>query len=58
MPDDEQARLMDAIANAMRDVPQAIIDRQVGHFAKADPAYGKGVAERIEMLRAGQVAAE
>jgi len=28
-------------------VPEAIQRRQIAHFAKADPAYGAGVAERL-----------
>jgi catalase len=43
MTADEKARLHRAIAGAMQGVPQEIIDRQLGHFAKADPAYAAGV---------------
>jgi catalase len=39
----EQNRLCAAIAAAMQDVPNAIIQRQLGHFDKADAAYGEGV---------------
>jgi len=39
--------LMDAIAGAMAGVPEFIQRRQIGHFAKADPAYGAGVARRL-----------
>jgi catalase len=42
-----QARLMDNIAEAMRGVPMAIVKRQVTHFYRADPAYGRGVAKRM-----------
>jgi catalase len=28
-------------------VPEAIQLRQIGHFLKADPAYGAGVAQRL-----------
>ena len=52
----EQARLMDAIAGAMRPVPEFIQRRQIAHFAKADPAYGAGVAERLGLT--GKAAAE
>jgi catalase len=38
---------MDNIARAMQGVPEAIVRRQVAHFAKADPAYGSGVAKRM-----------
>jgi catalase len=44
---EERGRLMDAIASAMQGVPDFIQRRQVGHFAKADPAYGAGVAARL-----------
>lgn len=43
---EQQGRLMDNIAAAMQGVPKEIIARQVGHFARCDPAYGAGVAER------------
>jgi len=43
----EKARLMDAIAGAMTTVPKEIQLRQIAHFTKADPEYGKGVAERL-----------
>jgi catalase len=47
MSPSQQALLMDNIAGAMAGVPEAILRRQVAHFAKADPAYGRGVAQRI-----------
>ncbi len=47
MPEDERERLMDTIAAEMEGVPTEIIDRQIGHFRKADPAYGAGVARRL-----------
>ena len=43
----EKERLMDAIGGAMQGVPDFIQKRQIGHFAKADPAYGAGVAKRL-----------
>jgi len=39
--------LMDNIAGAMKGVPEAIQRRQIGHFQRADPAYGSGVAARL-----------
>jgi len=39
--------LMDTIAAEMQGVPEDIIRRQIGHFSKADPAYGAGVAQRL-----------
>ena len=47
MPADEQARLFAALAGAMRDVGEEIQMRQLVHFHRADPAYGKGVAEAL-----------
>lgn len=47
MDDARKAVLMDNIAVAMKPVPVEIQKRQIAHFAKADPAYGKGVAERL-----------
>ncbi len=38
---------MDNIARTMQGVPEEIVLRQVGHFHKADPAYGEGVARRM-----------
>ena len=43
----QKAALMDNIAAAMAGVPEHIIQRQLGHFHRADPAYGKGVAQRV-----------
>ncbi len=47
MPDDAKERLMDNIARAMNGVPEFIQCRQIRLFAKADPAYGAGVAGRL-----------
>ena len=44
---DGRERLMDNIAAAMGGVPSHIVERQVAHFAKCDPAYGAGVAKRM-----------
>ena len=35
------------IVGAMRGVPGFIQQRQLGHFVKADPAYGEGVAKGL-----------
>jgi catalase len=45
----EQQQLFDNIAAAMRGLPGTIQLRQIGHFAKADSAYGRGVAERLRL---------
>ena len=48
LPADEQERLTSNIANAMRGVPSDEIRlRQIGHFTKADPAYGAAVARKL-----------
>jgi catalase len=45
---------MDNLAGAMAGVPEDIQRRQIAHFAKADPAYGTGVAARLGLEIAGQ----
>jgi catalase len=47
MSREQQQQLFDNIAAAMRGVPETIQLRQIDHFAKADPAYGQGVAEGL-----------
>jgi catalase len=47
MSREQQQQLFDNIAAAMRGVPEAIQLRQIDHLAKADPAYGRGVSERL-----------
>ncbi len=58
MTPEERGRLMDAIAGAMTGVPDFIRRRQIGHFTKADPAYGAGVAVRLGLAGQGSAAAE
>ncbi|WP_075214554.1 catalase [Mongoliimonas terrestris] len=59
MTDEQRERLMDNIAAAMQGVPVEIIERQVVHFAKCDPRYGEGVAQRMGVtVPAMPVAAE
>jgi catalase len=43
----QRQRLCSNIAAAMSGVPQFIIERQLGHFDKADPAYASGVREAL-----------
>jgi catalase len=50
LPVAEKQRLFDNIAAAMQGVPQFIMERQIQHFAKADPAYGEGVAKALGLL--------
>ena len=47
LPADEQQRLFRNIAASMQGVPRVVIDRQLEHFRKADPAYGEGVAKAL-----------
>jgi len=48
LPRDEKERLHAAIAGAMRGVPQEIVERQLAHFQKADPAYAAGVRKALK----------
>ncbi len=48
LSDEERERLHQAIAGAMEGVPKKIIDRQLEHFAKADPAYAEGVKKALK----------
>lgn len=50
----ERARLFSNIADAMDGIPAQIMERQIVHFERADPAYGAGV--RAELQRRGQLA--
>ena len=56
MPADAQARLMDNIVEAMQGVPAEIVERQIGHFYKADPSYGRGVAQRTGLTVTAEAA--
>jgi catalase len=47
MSADQQRLLMDVIAGSLIQAPVEIQRRQLGHFAKADRAYGAGVAARL-----------
>jgi catalase len=44
---DEKARLIQNIVGHMRSVPERIQWLQISHFTKAEPAYGRGVAEGL-----------
>ena len=44
-----QQRLFNNIAEAMQRVPIEITERQLGHFAKADPRYAQGVARALRL---------
>jgi catalase len=47
MNEEQQARLMDNIRDAMQGVPPEIVKRQTALFYKCDPKYGSGVAMRM-----------
>ena len=47
---EQQQRLGRNIAESMRGVPAFIIDRQLGHFDKADPDYGRVVRAALTAL--------
>jgi catalase len=47
-----QDRLTSNIAGAMKDVSADIKVRQIGHFLKADPAYGSAVAAKLSAMGA------
>ena len=44
---DHKERLFSNIAAAMAGVPEEIVQRQLVHFHKADPAYAAGVARAL-----------
>ncbi|WP_394827538.1 catalase [Pendulispora albinea] len=46
---DEKTRLVQNIVGALKTVPRAIQERQIAHFAKADPEYGARIAEALEL---------
>ncbi len=46
---DQQQRLFNNLAEAMEGVPVEIIEKQLGHFTMADPAYGAGVRDALGM---------
>ncbi len=43
----QKQQLFQNIAEAMAGVPDEIVERQLGHFAKADPAYAEGVRQAL-----------
>jgi catalase len=47
MTPDQQQRLIDNILGSMASVPKEIQQRQVDHFTKADPEYGRRIAEGL-----------
>ena len=47
MTPEQQQRLFGNVAAAMGGVPEEIVQRQLVHFHKADPAYAAGVAKAL-----------
>lgn len=47
MNDSQKEQLFCNIAEAMQGVPERIVARQLVHFYKADPDYGRGVAGKV-----------
>lgn len=47
LPAEEKRALIDNLAAHMKGIPERIARLQIGHFLKADPAYGRGVAEAL-----------
>ena len=39
------------LAEPMQGVPKEIVERQLKHFDKVDPAYGKGVRDALKKLQ-------
>jgi len=54
LTEEGRRNLIDNIAGALAGADTATQDRQIGHFLKADPAYGQGVAAAIRRLRDGE----
>jgi catalase len=53
LTEEGRRNLIDNIAGALAGADAATQDRQIGHFLKADPAYGQGVAAAIRRLQDG-----
>jgi catalase len=51
LTEDGKRNLIANIAGSLSGADAATQDRQIGHFLKADPAYGQGVAEAIRALQ-------
>ncbi|KAA2212546.1 catalase [Teichococcus oryzae] len=57
MTPEQQQHLFNNIAAAMQGVPRFIIDRQIEHFRRADPAYAAGVAAAIGRIHTAPASA-
>ena len=49
MNESQQEQLFSNIAEAMDGVPERVAVRQIVHFYRADPAYGRGVADKLKL---------
>lgn len=47
MPENQKVQLIDNLARSMAAVPKDIQQRQIAHFTKADPDYGRRVAQAL-----------
>ncbi len=47
MNDEQKALLIANIAGTMASVSRDVVERQLQHFFKADPAYGGGIAKAL-----------
>jgi catalase len=54
MTPDERQRLFDNTARAMIGTTEAVQQLHIDHCGKADPAYGKGVAEAIKRIHSAK----
>ena len=52
MKPEQKRQLIQNLVSAMKTVPKEIQERQIGHFYKADPAYGEGVARGLGLAMA------
>jgi catalase len=51
MKPDAQKRLISNIVGSLGNAPKYIQEKKIGHFLKADPAFGRGVAEGLGILK-------
>ena len=49
MNGEQKALLVNNIAGAMAGVSTDVVDRQLQHFFKADPAYGEAIARALNV---------
>ncbi len=49
MNTEQQEQLFSNIAEAMGGIPEHIVQRQLSHFYRDDPAYGSGVAQKPDL---------